>query len=580
MLGASGTSTATARAASWLSCAVALAAGIAQLTVHRDALVFESEHDWLLGHAAEVFERVEIHSSPIGPTGFDHGPLFFLLAGPLVRVLSGAEPLQIAWVLLASLGAWLLGAAVSKRHGALAGLATTCTLVGSWFWYETCRQLWHSSLLPLPVALFLSAAWQHLATGRPKHLAVAGLAAAVSVQLHAQTVGLGVLTLALLVRSAWRLGWRPTLGPALVSAAALGPAVLSAVSRLSGDAGPPVPAGPPSYGASVQQWLPALVRLGSAPAEGSADSMLGLCVVLLAVIGLFLARRDALLVAMAALGLGTFIMLVGWSDAPRYLHAVAYPLAVAAGVAAATGLPWLLERARLSAEAAERSTILLLVCGAAWAAFTPARPDATPPLLSARAQARLAVQVAEHSGEPDGAHGWYLNDRGYLIGLGWFHDRAMAARPGVGEPRVKQLGVFPPEVTARVANPEVVGGEPTPLGPLQVVLFDSAVASKSAVGRTAELAFSPWVRRRASGPFTVDAVVRSGRPSRTVFVHIRRQGEDERGCTGVAEQHGRALPLEPIPALGRTELYGVQAAGGALTLRFAPCEEPLTVGVF
>ncbi len=170
------------------------------LTVFEPAFRFHGDHERDLRFATLLVQHgLWPDSTPaISPTPFELGPLLYLLMAPLVAVSSDPFVVRGGFVLLGSAALLLLHGLfrrlVSRRAAALA-LMAACT---STFTYEAFSQLWHSTLLALPVVLFLR--WAHDAQERPSRAVLAAVAAAVALQLHATAVVYPALLLVLAFR--------------------------------------------------------------------------------------------------------------------------------------------------------------------------------------------------------------------------------------------------------------------------------------------------------------------------------------------------------------------------------------------
>lgn len=202
------------RRAPWLVVGAALALSmLLQLTLFEDAFLFHGDHERDLRYATLWVQRgIWPDSTPsISPTPFELGPLLYMILAPAVAISPDPFWVRVYYQLLATAGGLALFGLLRRHVRWEVAAFTIFGLVASTFWFEMSRQLWHSSLLPLPVAGFLWAA-ARLAEQTPERpgrdAAIAAGCAAVSLQLHMAAAGIGLVLLGLLALRRRALGVR------------------------------------------------------------------------------------------------------------------------------------------------------------------------------------------------------------------------------------------------------------------------------------------------------------------------------------------------------------------------------------
>ena len=566
---------------------VVSASALAQLWTHSEHFTFEYENDWLLGLSRRLGERFELHSSPIGPTGFDHGPLFFLLVWPVVSLLPDPMALHVVWVGLASVGALVVGLALERQVGSAPALLAVTGLTTSWFWFDSSRALWHSSLLPLPMALFLAALLAYVHDGRVRSLTGAGIAAAVCVQLHAQSAYLGLMFILTLGWTLPKRGLRHVLLPVLATAVAMSPILLSAAARWT-SMNPQSAADVPNTGTALAAgftWASAALRMASPAASGDTASVAGSLWLLLAGVGVVvaMARREPRMVVLAAsviLGLVSSAFLLGWGAAPRYLHTLALPTFAVASVAVSEGLELLVRRRRASGLLAGQLIVVASVAGAIVASMTAANPGFRPPLLNAESQSLLAAELRRVTSDRDRIHGVDDSDRSTLTGTGYFFGLPWpdAAAP---LPDGEALVVLPSSLEVPVPRPvSVVRLATTPTG---LLVFRSRPRARltGVTGREPARVFGSDVldvRQMDEAPhFVISGEVSGAGP---IVLQLRRAGLST-VCPVQATLSGRTLEARPLLSSAGFEYLLITAPNaGPLSLHVGPCPGEVQVDAF
>ena len=562
------------RAAPWLALAAVLAAYLAlEIGPFADAFIFHGDHERDLRYAT-LWVRAGIwpESSPaVAPLPFELGPLLYVLLAPAVAISPEPAFVRIYLLLLAAAAFGLFGRSLTRRVRWEAAVFATWALVASTFTYELSRQLWHSSLLPLPVVGFLWASERLLRPDDPhphRHAVLAAACAGIAVQLHLTAVTyVGLLAGLLLVR-------RRTLVPATAALlAALAPMLWTltqslgrgalAATHIPGDWSPANP-------------LPFLVDNVHTLWGDNLGPLLTWPLLGLAAAGGLRARGDRfarLLVANVVLGLAVEAALLGNQRAHRYMHANLY----AVFGLAAFGLDLVLRHPRLRWTPWAAAAVALAVT--VEAAVSPVPHAGGRGWLTAAEQSAVAQVVATRFPLPADAmearvHGIYF---GESMGMGHLH--ALAEQPALA----------PFSATAHVlVMPSDLAIEPfgEPVGPRALVHGLGRTIAVGAFRPALDFAHleappelrSRW-RRGRSRPDQrgVLAVVRI--PAlRAGAAHVLVGGArgDRTPCPVQAWLDRQPLQLQPVPMRRYDGVVGwtvPMARAGQLTLRVGPCRE-------
>ncbi len=329
-------------------CAVWLAI---QLIWFQDAFLFHGDHERDLRYATLwVNQGIFPDSSPsISPLPFELGPLLYLLLAPIVAISPDPMFVRGVFLVLTALGLGLFFATWRRRVRWEAALFSIFLLGASTFIFEMGRQLWHSSLLALPLAGFFWASERLLsAQAKIRHAAIAGACAAVAVQLHMSATTYALILIGLLLFLAPRRGWRAVGASALTFLVVLLPFMIRAIGSIRGGALRSVSAGgrgwaPAGLGTVLDFFVDNIHTIWG----DNLGPLLTWPVVLLIAWGAWCVvrkRQPFGLLLLAAVGVGFIVelLLLGNQQAHRYMHANIWP---AFGLVA-FGLDDLLDRLR------------------------------------------------------------------------------------------------------------------------------------------------------------------------------------------------------------------------------------------
>lgn len=552
-----------------------------------DAFRFHGDHERDLRLATLLARHgVWPESSPsISPLPFELGPVLYLLMAPGVAISPDPLWVRVYFLLLAAGGVALLVHGWRRSTSWPAALYAGFALVSSSFWFETTSQLWHSSLLPLPLAVLFWAAGR-LLTGSPRPARDAALvagAAAVAFQLHVTAVTYLLLGAGVLLRCRKDLGTRGMVRAGLVGLALMAPFLFRFVQALThgalaamGNSGAGYrPAGPLTvlrfFYENVQSfWGDKLGPLLTVPHLA------------LMALGLVVAFRRPhpiarLLAANLALGFVVEALLLGNQAAHRYMHANLYAAfgLVAVGLQAALAR---LPRAAAPALAAVAAGVAAL----AWATPTPRVPKGG--WLNAEEQRDVAAVIEKTFPLPEEAmeqriHGIYF---GETMGMGHLHElyRVADAPPFSESEHVlvmpSDLGLEP--LGTRDRRTFKVKGE----GRTIAVFGYTPALDLSALtitGPKADAFRQKW--RRAvehAAPEAHDPLIHVAtvpvRKAGTLHL-VLSEGRSERDrCTVAASLDGHAVAVSPVsaPEYARIVIQALEIpAPGTLTLRIGPC---------
>lgn len=157
----------------------------------------------------------------ISDTTITLGSMFYLLLAPVLLVSGDPAFVRGVFVLAATGGLGVFFLILRSEVRTTTALLAVLWLFATGYWFENLRQLWHSNLLPIVVAIYLLGIRRALDEDAHRAwITVAAVAAAVAVQLHATMVSLaivGVLVLALKRRQLGARGIAAALAAALVT---------------------------------------------------------------------------------------------------------------------------------------------------------------------------------------------------------------------------------------------------------------------------------------------------------------------------------------------------------------------------
>lgn len=419
-----------------------------QLVLCADSFVFEFEHGAFFwngwrGLSGDVAPR----GPPVGPFHhLHHGPMFYWLMALPLSVSADPVWLRFAWVLGSCGAAALLFDALRRHVRWPIALFAVFGLLSSSFSWELCRQLWHSSLLPVFACGVLWACERLLSDGRPRYGVIGTVLGAVAWQLHSQAIVFIPLLLGVALYRRRALGWKVIVACTALFLLVSAP-LLAALWAGFADAGvAPIQDRSAVHGIGVADPVLGLgfVLEQMAPVWGRRLAPLLLVPwALLLVTGLVTAarRRRPLAVLLAAnvvLGFVLLLPMIHYLEAPRYLHLLAFGWF---GIAA-FGLDELIGvLATKHGEA--RRWVELGLGGLGCLVMLDACMSAPPPLVfkpelspgQQRDIAELVVSVVpEPLEEPARVHGLYFVDATHLLGLDFFHDVAAekAGETGAG----------------------------------------------------------------------------------------------------------------------------------------------------
>ena len=566
---------------------------MAQLWTHAAYFIFESEHEQLLSAAGQMGSRFNLHSSPIGPTGLNHGPLFYLLVWPLVWFFPDPLVLRIAWVFVASLGAVIFGDTLRRVSGGIPALVAVAGLTTSWFWFESGRQLWHSSLLPLPMAIFFACQLRYFEERREALLTGAGIAAAICVQLHAQTAYLGLIFIASLIGRSVREGVRHAIAPAVGAALTLAPLLASILDLVTSGR---LASGQRSGSqldvmADVATWLSSVIQMASPAGSGSRSSLIGILWLALATVGLAtevartLFRKSryvypAVLSACFALGGLSTVFLLGWQNASRYLHTLALPTFALAAIAVGVYLEVIGRRSPSVAVLLARVLVVGAVGGAGVMAFWPVGAGVSLPFLNASSQHQLATAIDRFTADAGRVHGYYASDKSLLIGVHYFHDlRAPLPTSPLAEDEA--LVVIPQGTQIRVSGAsEVINLETWPVR-LSVYRVRPRAILETVKGRSPESVFARDAASTSALGSASDFEVHGRIATAGEFVLQIRRSDGGLGCRYSVLVDGKAPNSVSLSSPGPFEHYALNAPEpGVLVVRFSGCPEEIQLDAF
>lgn len=565
----------------------------------QEAFIFHGDHERDLRYATLfVSQGIFPDSTPsISPLPFELGPLLYFVLAPAVAI--SPDPVFVrAWFALLTAGAFVLLFVTWRRHVRWEAAAFALFLLGaSTFTYELSRQLWHSSLLPLPIAGFFWAASQLLGEGeepRPRDAALAAVCAAVTLQLHMSAVTYVAALAAVLLWRARGLGRRGWLAAAVGFGISLLPFILTLARSVADGALEGVssggrewsPAGPGVVlGFFVDNvhtiWGDDLGPLLTWPAVGLA-LWGGWCAI---------QRRDRfglLMVGIVAVGLVVESMLLGNQRAHRYMHANLW----ATFALVAYGLDALLGRVSWRWAPHTMAGLAAVVCIEALVSEVPHTSD--DGWLSALEQRAVAQVVAEEYPLDSGAmerrvHGIYF---GEPMGMAHLHTlyAAKERTPFSETAHVlvmpDDLGLSPYATAASPAHVVKAGSRRS----VRVLSFEPALdhetlSIESPLGEQLRKRWRrPQARRPAGGDGGGVHTLRV-RATRAGTVHLMlSDGRSERDRCPVAAWLGQeSITPQPIEAQAYRWARFVALPiprPGRLTVRIGPCRQVAFLDLF
>jgi hypothetical protein len=464
-------------------------------------------------------------------------------------------------------------------------------LMASSFSYEASRQLWHSSLLPIPIAGFLlSSARLLLNQGKPtKYACIAGLCAAIAVQLHLCAVVYVALFGGLLIV---RGGWLKAQGIAcavvvfLVALLPMGLGVLSALmdgafGRSSGAMGGWSPAG-------VEQVFSFFVDNVHILWGDTLGPLLTWPFIILMGVGSVRALvrggpLQRLLVANLILGFGVESLLLGNQWAFRYMHANLFAAFGLAGL----GTSFLMGSIKVPIRQGVLALIALVVITEA--ALSPVPHSHSAGWLNTNEQKAVAALLAEHFPMDEDTmethiHGIYF---GESMGLGYLHSR-LDTKAGAGEKKAKhilvrtsdlKLAPLPSKVTksrSLIANNRRITASSF------VSLLDHSTLKVQ--GPNAGTLMNKWRRARwKSHSFATHSIVVSVRGAGRIHLALGRRRQSRLDCPFTATLNGNELAATkahtvPYPGLSIWSLRAPKK--GRLKIRLGPCVTPRFVDLW
>lgn len=556
------------------------------LTLFEPAFRFHGDHERDLRFATLLVQHgLWPDATPaIAPTPFELGPLLYLLLAPLVALSPDPFSVRVGFVVAGAVALLLLHGLMRRHVGrpaAAVGLFAACTAT---FTYEAFSQLWHSTLLALPVVLF----WRSAdALQRPdawlgRGIAVVCAMAGVAMQLHASAVVYPLILVGVCVTLRGRLDARRFALGLGVFLAALAPFLITLVGSLSRGA-------LAGARASAHAWEPAgaLTVLGFVvdnvhPLWGDTlGPLLTWPLVGLALVGVVPAWRSPfgrLLLLDVALGLALESALLGNQLAHRYLHANLW----AVFLLIALGAEQLLGRLKPRAVA----VVLGLVGAAVAVEATVTEPprSAQAGWLNAWEQRAVASVVAEALPLSDDdmerqVHGIYF---GEPMGMRHWHALVAPAAPAASPLHLLvmpgDLALAPfgqrvgPRYTVHGYGRDIVVERYLPwLGPLQYG------------GPQADTLGRRW-RRLGPG-------ARGGQTLHTVSTEVTHAGAAtlaladgrQQPCRAAATLNGKAVALRPLSTPRYEWVRFLEVAlptPGALVVSLGPCPAPAFVDLF
>ncbi len=553
------------------------------------AFTFHGDHERDLRMTERLLAGDWPDTTPaVAPLPFELGPLAYLVLAPALAVTADPRLIRAYVALLAGAGALLLLVTLGRRVRLDAALLAGFGLLASAFWFEVTSQLWHSSLLILPVAAWLTMAERWLSgRGEPVRCAL-GLSAlaALSVQLHLTAAVYPLLTLGLLVLRRRELGWRGLGASVGVGLLVLTPLLVTLGRSLS--RGALVTAGSAGRGWSPASPLEVLsfvrenvhILWGDVLGPALSDGLLAL-----AVLGGVVAVRSKdlwsrLLLANVALGLLVEWLLLGNQLAHRYLHANFLALSALVAVGAHAALSWLPGRVTAARTLAATTLVLVAVWLEAWLSHVP-HPRHLG-WLTADQQLAVASTVAERFPMPlDEApwriHGLYVSES---MGIGWMHRLARrAALPPFHA--TAHLAVLPSELDLVPFGTLTGPVTRVRLGPREVLLvpFEPALRDVTVTaGDTLEPLQRPWhaparqAQTRHGDRRIAAQVTRAG------TAHLLIQSGRDRGCSVDARLGGLTVLATPAAPAAKAAYPGLQLVAlelpttGPLALNLGRCE--------
>jgi len=584
-----------------------------------EAFVFHGDHERDLRMVTGLVQRGEwpTVTPSVSPFPFQLGPLLYLLMAPMVAISADPFVVRLGFLLLIGGGAAVFFHVLRGWVRWEAAVIAIFGLLASTFSFEMSRQLWHSSLLPLPIAVFFWAAAgllnpQKSATRRA---VTASIAAAIALQLHVVSSVYCLLLLGLLWHRRRDLRWK---GSAIACGAfilALTPMIWTFLNAVS-------------EGMLAQQnvqmpstWSPAgpitvlsffVDNVHTVWGDNLGPMLTWPFVVLMATGGAQALRQRApwmlFLVINVVLGWVIESLLLGNQQGHRYMHANLY----AAFSLAALGAHGLFEIMRTQWLSIALGVVLIAVT--VEASVSPVPHANIGKWLNAREQQAVAQIVATEFPLPDEAmehrvHGMYF---GELTGIGHFHslyaDTSRAAFSESAHVMIMPKGIDLVPHGTLIAPPQIVEG---PHRSIAVYAYEPSIDSEniSVEGPLGKGLFHKWRRLQKPGldpqsnrsptgavlapsadpqnraQPSSDAVERDRGPIHTLTVPVKEpgilhlvlhDGRDERGyCEVIASIGANRMTVQPLDldvSWVRFLPIHVEEAG-ELTLRVGPCRE-------
>jgi hypothetical protein len=531
------------------------------------AFIFHGDHERDLRYVTLWAQHGRFpESSPaIAPLPFELGPMSYFWLLPAVWL--SPDPLHVRfWVwALSAAGALVLFDALRRRvHWEAAALALF-GLLASTFWYEMSRQLWHSSLLPLPVALWIWSAAELVESERPRRRVafLCAVSAAVAVQLHMTASIFTALTAGIVV---WRFrqlrlrtvavgttGWLLAITPMVFTfVRSVERGALEIMDRRPAGRGWS-PAGP----VDVLEFFVDNVHTIWGDNFGPLLTWVFLGLIGLGV-GVAVRGRNHLAILLTAnllLGFVVEALLLGNQEAHRYMHANLF----AAFGLAAFGADSVFRA--LKRQAAVPAGVVALALAVTVEAVTVARSFP------------LNAYVMEQR-----VHGVYF---GELMGMGHYHALQGAPEDVTAFSPDAHIQVMPSDLGLRphgVALAEVKL-EPAGRAVTLTAFKPSLDHSRLQIQSPAEEALrSRWRRRRAASPGPSQHVIRvpNEHPG-TVNLGLTDARRAQDRCRVQVWLGQDPVPVTPVsaPAYEPTLFYEIAVArAGLLTIALGPCQAP------
>jgi hypothetical protein len=580
---------------------LAIAAVYATLTLthFEPAFRFHGDHERDLRYATLLVEHgVWPDASPaIAPTPFELGPLLYLVLAPAIAISADPVVVRGYFVALTVLALFVLHRLLRRHVSRTAAGVALFALASSEFVYEASAQLWHSSLLALPLAGFWLAVDTLVRAPTRRALVAAAILAGLAIQLHITAVGYSAILAAAALGPARRaLGVRTLLVGVAAFLAALTPFWVTLTTTISRGA-------LAHASGSAHGWSPApLGELASFCFDNVhpiwGDDLGPLLVwPLLAcfAVGVVAATRTwfgRLLISNLAIGLVEEWLLLGNQRAHRYLYANAWAFFLVVGLGVEPLLTRVATRARPWLSAA-LAALALAVTVEACVSEVP-RADTTG-WFNAVEQRAVASVMAErfpmtedamethvhglYFGEPMGMHHWHL-----ILGPPEPPPDAPAAAtaaPSRG-PHVlvmpTDLGLAPfgdpvgPRYTVKADGRDVL-----------IQAFNPAFTALEIDGPAGEELHRRWRRPHASprGPARHTLRVTATRAgTATLALADGRTGDH---CPVHVTVNGTPAAAAPIETPAYTWIRFIRIAvpdGGAVAITLGPCRAPAFVDLF